>query len=843
MMKKKILLMCMALMSAMTAWSGQVFIDAFMNGNVNVNSFTPSPGATVTIDVTPNQGYRVLLSNIVVEEVDAGDIYVRTLTVSGPSETPEMMQDFYTFQMPNDASHNVHVRVTFTRMEYPVDCNIASGNGDCEVELINSLPLDTIAFPDPHHIMACMGDVITLKVTPGVGWQLDFMKVNGDPNMVNPNTYEFTMPAQPANVEAFFKPKAYTLRIDPSTVSVADINGVTMTPTVNAPYLEYYPVYDNDLITVVDILLANGYNIQNYILENTDDNSFIASYPGTSSPAGTSFPMPPNNVTLTATYTLQPYTLAVERDHSPEGYLNVTVVDGVNNPVSPTSGGPLGRWDYYTVDVNCTVTVTHIPCPGYVHSETHVTEPYGSYYARYTSDFSFIMPPHDLEIVSDWWQVDYLQVQPSSYGTAQALVNGTDTITSSGSAQNGDLVELSCQPNPGYELDHYELYDAATPNPQLTGLWINPPSNDKFYMPTCGVIVAPIFKLKDLTITIDPNIKNGKIWAIDQTNSGIAQQGSPYYYAHLGDAIQLNQQPAIVGFSPYSFDYYIVNNTQNGNLIGQTRSNVYIMPPFDVTFSAIFYKQKSGSYIDTPFEQWVSLRREGMVLLHELSSKELSSNGWDVPENYGWAHAVYGEPMYFTVAPNLGYQVKKSDITVQLAGVSQGISGPEEYITGPTDFSFIYTGGEVDIDVNFSAIDYTITVEDGIEHGTIEVPATANVEDTVAIFVTPDPGYRLKDITITTETPGYFTNVTESDQFVMPACNVTITATFEQDNALQGDVNGDNDVSIADVSLLIDYLLGNDNGIDLNAADCNLDGNVSVADVTRLIDYLLSGGW
>ena len=57
-----------------------------------------------------------------------------------------------------------------------------------------------------------------------------------------------------------------------------------------------------------------------------------------------------------------------------------------------------------------------------------------------------------------------------------------------------------------------------------------------------------------------------------------------------------------------------------------------------------------------------------------------------------------------------------------------------------------------------------------------------------------------------------------------------------------GDVNRDGSVSIADVTALIDYLLGGDaDGIDTDAANVNGDDTVSIADVTALIDLLLSG--
>ncbi len=61
---------------------------------------------------------------------------------------------------------------------------------------------------------------------------------------------------------------------------------------------------------------------------------------------------------------------------------------------------------------------------------------------------------------------------------------------------------------------------------------------------------------------------------------------------------------------------------------------------------------------------------------------------------------------------------------------------------------------------------------------------------------------------------------------------------------LRGDVDNNQEVGIADVSALIDYLLSGDaSAINLQNANCNLDGEVGIADVSALIDYLLSGTW
>ena len=71
----------------------------------------------------------------------------------------------------------------------------------------------------------------------------------------------------------------------------------------------------------------------------------------------------------------------------------------------------------------------------------------------------------------------------------------------------------------------------------------------------------------------------------------------------------------------------------------------------------------------------------------------------------------------------------------------------------------------------------------------------------------------------------------------MPDENVTISAAAQFQ---RGDVNHDGNITIADVTTLIDYLLSNDSAIPAEA-DVNADGSVSIADVTALIDYLLSG--
>ena len=71
--------------------------------------------------------------------------------------------------------------------------------------------------------------------------------------------------------------------------------------------------------------------------------------------------------------------------------------------------------------------------------------------------------------------------------------------------------------------------------------------------------------------------------------------------------------------------------------------------------------------------------------------------------------------------------------------------------------------------------------------------------------------------------------------------NVEEVTLFENTPAYQlGDVNHDGYVNIADVTRLIDYLLGSTTDIYLDCADVKADGDINIADVTALIDLLLN---
>ncbi len=68
-----------------------------------------------------------------------------------------------------------------------------------------------------------------------------------------------------------------------------------------------------------------------------------------------------------------------------------------------------------------------------------------------------------------------------------------------------------------------------------------------------------------------------------------------------------------------------------------------------------------------------------------------------------------------------------------------------------------------------------------------------------------------------------------------------VTLVGSGDLPLIGDVNGDGEVNIGDISAIIDYILGTaTESFNTEAADVNLDGEINIADVAAIVDMLLS---
>lgn len=138
---------------------------------------------------------------------------------------------------------------------------------------------------------------------------------------------------------------------------------------------------------------------------------------------------------------------------------------------------------------------------------------------------------------------------------------------------------------------------------------------------------------------------------------------------------------------------------------------------------------------------------------------------------------------------------------------------------------------------------YGVTV-DSVANGTIVVDKEVSPVDslgTVTLNVTPEEGFRVVWVKVTldnaeTQVPVYGGNGVFT--FTMPANDVTVSALFDGNEIIKGDVNGDGDVNAQDVTALINVILGNI-VIDPMRSDVNGDGATNAMDVTALIAIIL----
>ena len=89
-------------------------------------------------------------------------------------------------------------------------------------------------------------------------------------------------------------------------------------------------------------------------------------------------------------------------------------------------------------------------------------------------------------------------------------------------------------------------------------------------------------------------------------------------------------------------------------------------------------------------------------------------------------------------------------------------------------------------------------------------------------------------------TQSYIQYVSASDAFGCYAAEMGVLPELYEEMALKGDVNRDGEVTIADVTALVNILLGKgSSSYNLDAADVNGNGERTVADVTALVNILL----
>ena len=298
---------------------------------------------------------------------------------------------------------------------------------------------------------------------------------------------------------------------------------------------------------------------------------------------------------------------------------------------------------------------------------------------------------------------------------ADGIQNGEVTVAEGKTTANyGDEITLSNTPAEGYELDAYSVKDAASNAVTVT--------NGKFTMPASAVTISATFKKINYALSFADGIENGVVTVAEGKTT-----------AQMGDEVILNNTPA----EGYELDAYSVKNAA-GNAVTVTNGK-FTMPASAVTISATFKKT-----------------------IYTLTIAEGILNGTVTASAQT---ATIGDEITLTITPATGYEL-------DALSVKNGETAIEV-----TDGKFTMPAGAVTVSATFSKIDYTISIPESFDNGSITVSkTTAHYGDIITLTITPAKNYMLGTLVVK-DAAGNPIEVTNG-KFVMPAGTVTISATF-----------------------------------------------------------------
>ena len=318
----------------------------------------------------------------------------------------------------------------------------------------------------------------------------------------------------------------------------------------------------------------------------------------------------------------------------------------------------------------------------------------------------------------------YYGIAPANAITIEPLTNGKITTTSP--APEGKKVTLTIKPTTGYVLDTISVKTASGTEVAVTGSV----TSKTFTMPAEAVTVSATFKKADYKITIKA------------TNGMVTAPATAQYNEKV--SISVTPDPG------YELDTISVK--KGSTKVTLNEDNTFTMPAGAVTVTATF-----------------------KAIPYDIAVAEGIANGMVTVEA---ETATVGTAVPVTVSPAEGYALKELYYTTEGSDEHHAIEAVDD------GYTLNMPAEAVTIHATFQKLTYTVTVADGIAHGTIAASATFPWDDTVTVTVTPDTGYELEKLTYTAEGSETAEEITATEDgaytFTMPKANVVLNASFQK---------------------------------------------------------------
>lgn len=733
---------------------------------VSISPTTAQAGSTVTVKMTPDEGYRY------------ATFYVREILGSNNQVTADYSEDHLTltFTMPET---DVEVIAICEPLPPEHDVNVIENpNGAVEVEFADSRFDSEISF----------------SITPDLGYEIDKVSVYETDNpserveFEGPTAdgkYTFSMPDGAATIDVTFKAIMFSVRTTTSnngsirirngvtTAKIGDIITVDATPQGRYKGVELFASYmDENGQPVVERVGIFADNVCTFEMKPYSVSlyaTFEALPPEyaimVSKPVNGAVSIIPDNgvsaagetITVAATpvegYMLQSITVTADNGNTTVGTSNtapftftmpesdvVVTVEFKAIPVEhelfltmPTMGGGKVEAVFQNKLPGSEISVTATPDKGYgVESITVVESPSNTPIDIIRSEedpntFTFVMPDSDATVTVTF------------KASVHTITTGSGISVSPTSAVKGTAIVVTVDPEDGYKLSKL-IVTPAEGEVEVTALeGLGNENKFMFIMPGCDVSVSAeyIASVPDYTVTIQRST-NGSITA----SSTVCKAGA---------LVTLTPQPA----EGYTLDSITIRAATSTKVEIEQKDGLYtfVMPNGDVEIIATF---QPATYRVNP-----SVRGNGTVRIDRTP-------------------APMGATVTITATPDDGYIV--GSVTIAKASTGEIIGSSQS----GNDYTFTMPADAVTVVVSFTEVakpTYTIT-PGAISNGAISItPRSAKEGAVIYVNTTPNNGYTLDKLTIRTVSGIVITpNLTSTGyhSFVMPAENVTVSATFKR---------------------------------------------------------------
>ena len=833
-----ILMMMLMTTLSLKVYAGPVTVKSgIANGTVAVDKATANPGETVTITVTPANGFYAEKSDVKAEKtIDGGSAQAPGLKAGNPGvgsfvdiqgDAPADISGVatYTFTMP-EAPYGVQVSAEFH------ECNPiteAMFNSIAEQEFTGQQITPSVQCADGNNLVLGTDYTVEYGENVGPGMNAGTVTITGKNKYTGTALLYFTIFRETYEIR-WGQGNPWDSQHVIAMTKGADGKWVAANQEMAATS-EFKVVKKREAGETTDTWYGAPGN-DNYWINAGTLNTEIQLYQDNQNLYF------PNSGTYTFTFDPATNKLVV----SGEIIYNVTVADGIQNgtvDASPTSG-KAGDPITITATANPGYELNHL----YINGENVVATDNED--GTYT--YNLTMPAADVTVGAEF---------------SRKLFNITKAQTENGSFNismtsgfMGDEVEIYPQPADGYVVDQVTVTAQDGTQVQVDN-WVD---RYHFVMPASDVTVAVTFRALTISYEIHWGItpEGSTSWAEehvipmtkrddggwvainqalpdrsefkvvkksqDGDNAPVltwygAQADGMYWITpdKLGFEIQLgseqgynnlyfpeggnftfnfnptNNRLAVTGSVMYDITYSVgpggTVTADKTQAAAQEEVTVTVTPDpgYEIDVLKIVFEglmpdgTPTGLHYEYPIENGkFSMPAADVQIYATFKLKDYTITllgGQPAHANVTVpATAHLGEEVTVTVEPELGYEVELMQYTFEVIlpdGTPTGMHNTYPIENG----KFTMPAADVTLSVTIKKIDYTITVAQ-TQNGTVTAPETANYGDEVTLTVTPAEGYELETLTYTVE--GGEPVPVENNKFNMPAANVTINATFKE---------------------------------------------------------------